>query len=61
MAKTSKGQEFLNIFKDKDNQTIYDLVKKHRVIPDNEIAKRLLLENNIKLTWQDADSKTDKN
>lgn len=60
MAKTSKGQEFLNNFQDKDNQKIYDLVKKHNKISDNEIAKKLLLENNIKLGWQDADSETEK-
>lgn len=60
MTKTSKGHEFLNNFKDKDNQTIYDLIKKHRERPDYEIAKKLLVENNIKLGWQDADSETKK-
>lgn len=60
MAKSSKGQEFLESYKDEDNQKMYDLVKEHKGKSDNEIAKKLLLKSNIKLTWQDADSKGEK-
>ena len=60
MAKSSKGQEFLEKFKDKDNQKIYDLVKQNKDEPFNEIAKKLLLESDIKLTWQNADSEAEK-
>ncbi|MEK0336752.1 MAG: hypothetical protein QQN41_04875 [Nitrosopumilus sp.] len=61
MTKSSKGKEFMESFKDKDNQKIYDLVIRNKDEPFNVIAKKLLLENDIKLTWQNADSKAEKN
>lgn len=61
MTKASKGQKFLESFKDKDNQKIYDLIVKNIFQADSKIAKKLLQDNDIKLSWQDADSETEKN
>jgi len=60
MAKTSKGQEFLESYKDKDHQKIYDVVSQNKDQTANEIAKKLLKDNDIKLSWQNADSETEK-
>lgn len=55
MAKASKGQEFLESYKDKDNQKIYELISQNKDQTDSEIAKKVLQDNDIKLSWQDAD------
>ena len=60
MAKSSKGQEFLESYKDMDNQKIYELIIQNKDQADSEIAKKLLQDNDIKLSWQDADSETEK-
>jgi len=56
MGKISKGQEFLNSYEDEDHQTIYDLIKENQNQSAKDVAKKLLQESNIKITWQDADS-----
>jgi len=61
MAITSKGQEFLESFKDKKHQQIYELVKKNKDKAATEIAKKLFQEKEIKLTWQNADTDSKKN
>lgn len=60
MAKSSKGQEFLESYKDKDNQKIYELISQNKDQADSEIAKKVLQDNDIKLSWQDADSEAEK-
>jgi|AntAceMinimDraft_17_1070374.scaffolds.fasta_scaffold04861_5 hypothetical protein len=60
-GKNSKGQEFIDNFKNKKNQKIYDLINKHRNESNTEIAKTILKEETgIKLGWQDEDSKVNK-
>jgi len=61
MATTSKGQEFLESFKDKNHQQTYELIKKNKDKAATEIAKKLFQEKEIKLTWQNADTDTKKN
>jgi len=58
MATTSKGQEFLESFKDRNHQQTYELIKKNKDKTATEIAKTLLQENDIKLSWQNADTET---
>ena len=60
MSKTSKGQQFLENYRAVTDQKIYDLVKQHIKKSESEIAKDLLKENGIKITWQNADSETNK-
>lgn len=60
MATTSKGQEFLESFKDKNYQQYYELIKKNKDKTATEIAKTLLQENDINLSWQNADTETKK-
>lgn len=60
MAKSSKGQEFLESYKDEAGQKIYDLVIQYKNKSEIEITRELLKDNGIKMIWQNADSETEK-